>query len=259
MSVRLDNVTKVINLRGAPHRLFDGLNLEIDDGERVAVLGLPKSGKTTLLQVICGTARLDGGRIRRDMSISWPIPLINFIWQPSSLAWNIRSVARMYGVKGDDFPDRVAELGGFTKFLNLPLGACPPFVRQQLGFALGIAMDFDLYLFDNQIVPQRKEFKEEAFEHFQERTAGKAVLLATGKAQWVAGEWDSAYVLERGQLTRFPEVKECLEYFKSLEKAEAERQKAMSEDQDVYEGGEGAESEESDRSVEVVAAVLSDL
>jgi len=43
--------------------LFDGVSLGVQDGERIGVLGLNGSGKTSLLRLLAGLDRPDGGRI----------------------------------------------------------------------------------------------------------------------------------------------------------------------------------------------------
>ncbi len=48
----------------AGHDLFSGLSLEVDRGERVAVVGPNGSGKSTLLRVIMGQVEPDGGKIK---------------------------------------------------------------------------------------------------------------------------------------------------------------------------------------------------
>lgn len=43
--------------------LFDGFDLTIDDGQFVSVVGSNGSGKTSMLNIICGSIDTDGGRI----------------------------------------------------------------------------------------------------------------------------------------------------------------------------------------------------
>ncbi|MGE4548429.1 MAG: ABC transporter ATP-binding protein [Intestinibacillus sp.] len=46
--------------------LFDGFDLSIEKGEFVSVVGSNGSGKTSMLNIICGSIPLDGGRILLD-------------------------------------------------------------------------------------------------------------------------------------------------------------------------------------------------
>ena len=43
--------------------LFDDFNLKIEDGQFVSVVGSNGSGKTSMLNIICGSIPIDGGSI----------------------------------------------------------------------------------------------------------------------------------------------------------------------------------------------------
>ncbi|MEU6594056.1 ABC-F family ATP-binding cassette domain-containing protein [Streptomyces sp. NPDC046881] len=45
------------------HRVLDGVDLAVDRGSRLVVLGLNGAGKTTLLRILAGAERPDGGRV----------------------------------------------------------------------------------------------------------------------------------------------------------------------------------------------------
>ena len=53
---------------GGP-RLFDGLTLHLEAGERVALLGRNGTGKTTLMKVIAGQMAVDSGKIVRQQGV----------------------------------------------------------------------------------------------------------------------------------------------------------------------------------------------
>ncbi|MHC4520358.1 MAG: ATP-binding cassette domain-containing protein, partial [Planctomycetota bacterium] len=57
----LEGTTKVYETRAGQVRALDGINLEIREGEFVAVRGPSGSGKTTLLMAIAGMLRPSTG------------------------------------------------------------------------------------------------------------------------------------------------------------------------------------------------------
>jgi len=60
----LEHISKTYN-RGTINetRIFDDFNLTVEDGEFVSVVGSNGSGKTSLLNIICGTIDVDSGSI----------------------------------------------------------------------------------------------------------------------------------------------------------------------------------------------------
>lgn len=65
--IRLEGIRKYFN-RGTVNEshLFRGFNLDIQDGDFVSVVGSNGSGKTTMLNILCGSLPCDGGRILAD-------------------------------------------------------------------------------------------------------------------------------------------------------------------------------------------------
>jgi putative ABC transport system ATP-binding protein len=64
--VELEQVTKVYNGRAAPVRALGGIDLAIDEGEFVALMGPSGSGKSTLLSVLGAMSSPSSGSIRVD-------------------------------------------------------------------------------------------------------------------------------------------------------------------------------------------------
>lgn len=62
--IEFKDITKKFNV-GTPDEttLFDSFNFKVDKGEFVSVVGSNGSGKTTMLNLLCGTLPLDGGQI----------------------------------------------------------------------------------------------------------------------------------------------------------------------------------------------------
>jgi capsular polysaccharide transport system ATP-binding protein len=220
MSVELRNVTKRIG--GGAQFLFEDLNLRIEAGERVGILGPPKSGKSTLLRLICGTEPIYDGAIERTSTVSWPIPLGDFLVTSCTVATNIRFVGRLYGNMSDDYVRRIGEIAGVSEFLNEELANCPRFVRPQLTFALGVGTEFDIYLFDDLVASGEKAFKEKATAFVQSMPASCGIVLATSLPKEVTTYCSSVFVLDGGHATHYDDVNEGVSHFKSLVPAAAE-------------------------------------
>ena len=67
MSINLHNISKQFGAFQA----LDDINLEIPEGELVALLGPSGCGKTTLLRIIAGLEQADRGEVYLNGEPSW--------------------------------------------------------------------------------------------------------------------------------------------------------------------------------------------
>lgn len=90
-----DSLTKHYRSGGLEIQVFDGLDLRVASGEKVAIIGQSGAGKSTLLHLLGGLERPDKGRIQfdgTDISGLSPDKLaafrnrqLGFVWQNPSL------------------------------------------------------------------------------------------------------------------------------------------------------------------------------
>lgn len=62
--LELRDMTKIYNAGTVTElTLFDRFNLTVEDGQFVSIVGSNGSGKTSLLNILCGSIPLDGGDV----------------------------------------------------------------------------------------------------------------------------------------------------------------------------------------------------
>lgn len=62
--LELKNITKIYNPGQVTEMcLFDKFNLTVDDGQFVSIVGSNGSGKTSMLNIICGSIAIEGGEV----------------------------------------------------------------------------------------------------------------------------------------------------------------------------------------------------
>ena len=108
------------------HRVLDGAEAQVRDGESVAILGRSGSGKSTLLNVISGIARPDSGSVEMDgqeitqlgepACTLWRRARIGFVYQFFNLIptldveENVRLVLELNAVRGAQARKRSLEM-----------------------------------------------------------------------------------------------------------------------------------------------------
>src|SRR4030081_2223732 len=120
MKIAMVNVTK----RFGTFAALEGVNLEIQSGELIAILGPSGSGKTTLLRVVAGLEWPDEGEVRFDgqdaLSHSVGERNVGFVFQHYALfrhmtvfeniAFGLRARPRRYRLGEQEIRKRVEKL-----------------------------------------------------------------------------------------------------------------------------------------------------
>ena len=165
------NILKAVNLRKiygqgeTEVRALDGINLEVEKGEFVAIVGTSGSGKSTLLHIIGGLDNPTSGQVIVDGQNLSHMPdeeltifrrrNIGFVFQQYNLVpmlnvWeNIILPVKLDGKKVEKgYVDEIIDtLGIRTKLENLP-SALSGGQQQRVAIARALAMDPDIMFFD---------------------------------------------------------------------------------------------------------------
>ena len=92
----LENVTKKYPIKHGMRTVLDNINLIVEPGEKIGILGRNGAGKSTLVKILGGVERPTSGHLYRNMSISWPLALSSAFQGSLTGADNVRFVSRVY-------------------------------------------------------------------------------------------------------------------------------------------------------------------
>ena len=156
--------------------VFDGLALEVRDGETVCILGPSGCGKTTLLRCMHGLARLDEGQIFIDqLEVRAPRRNVAMVFQHFGLMpWKRVRDNVAYGVELAGLPEREIEervsrytemvgLRGFERSYPYQLSGG---MQQRAGLARALALEPDVLLMDEpfgSLDAQTREILQDEF------------------------------------------------------------------------------------------------
>jgi capsular polysaccharide transport system ATP-binding protein len=216
-SIILHNINKVYQTSNGNHTVLNNINLKINEGESVGILGRNGAGKSTLVRIISGAEAPTQGRIERNMSISWPLAFSGGFQGSLTGIDNIRFICRIYNSPIAPAIAYVEEFSELGSYLNEPVKMYSSGMRARLAFGISMAIEFDCYLIDEVVAVGDDRFKERSnLELFQKRK-DKAKIIVSHSAPFVKNNCDHAVVLLKGVLHQFDHVDEAFKFYHSSE------------------------------------------
>jgi capsular polysaccharide transport system ATP-binding protein len=211
--IALEEVTKRYATREGSVTVLRDVNLTVMKGERVGILGRNGSGKSTLIRLIGGVEPPSEGRVRRTMTVSWPLAF-GGAFQPSLTGLdNLKFVCRVYGVdyaRVIPFVEDFAELG---RYFREPLRVYSSGMRARLAFALSMAVEFDCFMIDEVIAVGDSRFHRKCQVELFEKRRDRALVLVSHEPHVIREHCDRAGVLHQGRLHRFDTVDAAYDFY----------------------------------------------
>ena len=211
--IHIENVTKHYGTRHGLVTVLDDVNLTIRPGEKVGILGRNGAGKSTLVRLISGAERPSGGRIRRDMSVSWPLAFSGAFQGSLSGLDNLRFICRVYGVTTEDKIAFVQEFSELGRYLREPVKSYSSGMQARLAFAISMVVEFDCFLIDEIVAVGDARFHEKCRVELFEKRKDRALILVSHNVAYVREHCHRAAVLTKGKLTAFDQVDEAFAFY----------------------------------------------
>lgn len=213
--IQIDNVVKCYHMRQGPRTVLDQINLRVEPGEKVGILGRNGSGKSTLIRLISGAEQPTSGTISRSMSVSWPLAFGGAFQGTLTGLDNLRFICRIYGVTTEDKIPFVQEFSELGKYLYEPVKAYSAGMRARLAFAISMVVEFDCFLIDEIIAVGDARFHEKCRVELFEKRKDRAMILVSHDAGYVRDHCHHAAVLVDGKLHAFDQVDDAFTYYKA--------------------------------------------
>jgi capsular polysaccharide transport system ATP-binding protein len=213
--ISIENVCKTYQTRLGKRLVLDHLSFRLDRGRNVGILGRNGAGKSTLIRLLSGAEKPTSGRIRRAMSVSWPLAF-GGAFQPHLTGLdNLKFVCRIYGV---DYRPKVAFVEEFTElgvYFREPVSHYSVGMATRLAFALSMAVEFDCFLIDETMVVGDARFHQRCHTELFEKRKDRAFILVSHDPNVIRQHCESACVLHQGKLHSFESVDDAYHFYES--------------------------------------------
>lgn len=205
-----------LNKRFGDVQAVRDLSFHVRAGELFAFLGVNGAGKSTTISILCGQLARDSGEVRVcgesiDGSMEKLARRLGVVFQSSvldgalSVRDNLRSRAALYGITGEAFKARLAELAGlldFSDLLNRTVGKLSGGQRRRIDIARALLHKPEILILDEPTTgldPQTRRLLWDVVQELRRRD-NMTVFLTTHYME-EAADADYVVILDSGSVS----------------------------------------------------------
>lgn len=199
------------------HEVLKGINLEIDKGESVALIGVNGSGKSTLLKLMTKIIYPTQGKIITNGKLTSLLELGAGFHQDFTGRENIYFNASIFGLTAAEIDKRVQQIIDFSElgeFIEAPVRTYSSGMYMRLAFSVAINVDADILLIDEILAVGDQHFQDKCFAKLRElKREGKTIVIVTHNLGAVEDLCDRAVWLSDGKIREDGKLKEVTEHY----------------------------------------------
>jgi ABC-2 type transport system ATP-binding protein len=181
---------------------LDGVDLSVDVGESVALLGFNGSGKSTLLKLISGVMSSDTGSIRTRGKVAGLIEVGAGFHPDLTGRENVYLNGVILGMTEQETTDRFDEIVEFSeigKFIDTEVKFYSSGMFLRLAFSVAVHTKPDVFLIDEILSVGDEPFQKKCLARIQElRESGCTLVVVSHDLDMVSKVCDRGIVLRQG-------------------------------------------------------------
>ena len=183
---------------------LQNINLRLDHGDRVAVIGGNGAGKSTLLRVLAGIYPPVGGSVTIQGRVGALLTTGLGMRDDASGYENIEFGLLLQGVPPGQIPAKREAIAAFTElgeYLNLHVGAYSAGMRVRLAYAISTAVEPDILVIDEVFGAGDAAFLRKAEARMAALIESSAILVFASHAPALLEQFCNRCILmERGEI-----------------------------------------------------------
>lgn len=213
---------------------LEGIDLEIERGATLGVLGRNGAGKSTLLQIISGVTQPTVGDVRVDGRLTAIFGLGSGFNPEFTGRENVMLNGLILGIEHDEMLERFEEITDFAEigeFIDQPIKTYSSGMKARLGFAVAANVEPEILVLDEALSTGDAAFKKKALQRMYDlRDSGTTVLFVSHSLGMVRRFCTEAILIHEGHLVTSGEPETVVtEYRALLESSGNEKPGAPSE------------------------------
>ena len=189
--------------------ILSGTDFDFDLKRMGLVVGREEQSEA-LIDLMVGNLLPEAGQVLRLGRVSWPIGrLVQFRSELSGRA-TVDFICGLYGLNLRLAETFLFSLIDFKHYYDQSISKWPRMLNVEFGHAVVLLPDFDIYIAEGSIILGNPEFMERWSPRFEQRLAGRQLIMACNQAAYLSQFCRTVAVLQNGQLNRYSNVAEAM-------------------------------------------------
>lgn len=205
------------------------VNLTIEHGEVLGVLGRNGAGKSTMLRLMAGVTQPTEGQVRIRGRVA---PLISVgvgFYPEMSGRENVYVNGMLLGLTQEEIADRFDDIVAFAElpdFIDTPVKFYSSGMFMRLGFAIAVHTDPSVFLIDEVLAVGDMAFQLKCFERMRQiREAGTTLVVVSHNVQAIRVLCPRVLVMNHGSVVFDGDAEEAIGVHHELLEAEGRKRR----------------------------------
>ena len=200
---------------------LDDVNLDIHQGESVALLGFNGSGKSTSLKRLSGVMMPDKGEVAIRGRIAGLIEVGAGFHPDLTGRENVYLNGAILGMSESEIDEkfqRIVDFSEIEKFIDTEVKFYSSGMFLRLAFAVAAHSEPDIFLIDEILTVGDEPFQRKCIAKIKElKAGGQTLVVVSHDLDMVRGICDRGVVLAQGRVTFDGDVDDAVEFLRSTE------------------------------------------
>lgn len=200
------------------------VDLTVERGQTVGIIGRNGSGKSTLLKLVCGTLAPTDGDIKTNGRVAALLELGSGFNPEFTGRENIYLNASILGLTRDEIEARIGDIISFAAigdFIEQPVKTYSSGMAMRLAFAVIAHVDADILVIDEALAVGDAFFQQKCMRWLRQFSENGTVLFCGHDTGAILSFCDHAIWLDKGKMRHKGSAKDVCEAYAAFIQAEA--------------------------------------
>ena len=198
-------------------KALSNVSFELNDGDRLGLVGHNGAGKSTLLRVLAGVYEPVEGRVMYDGVITPLFDTLSGIDPEDTGYENVTTAGMLFGLSRKKITSMLTSVEEFSElgeYMALPVRTYSTGMTMRLGFAFATSMEPGILLMDEGIGAGDARFADRAKERMESFVGrSRIVVVASHANQYIRSLCTKAALMHSGRIVAFGSVESVLDEY----------------------------------------------